>query len=49
MADQKRELTELFEEAVQELEDEDALNPDNDLSWENSDSHEPNFESDYHE
>lgn len=49
MADEKRELTELFEEAAQELEDEATLNPDADLSWEHIDDREPDFESDYHE
>ncbi len=49
MADKSRELTEMFEDAVQELEDENCLNPDTDLSWENMDDCEPDFESDYHE
>lgn len=49
MAGERQDLTELFEEAVQELEDEGGLNPDSDLSWDQLDQHEPDFESDYHE
>jgi hypothetical protein len=49
MAGKKRPLIELFEQAVQESEDENGLNPDTDLSWNNHDDHEPDYESDYHE
>lgn len=49
MAHKDRELIDAFEEALQELEDEASLNPDSDLSWENHENHEPDFESDYHE
>lgn len=42
-------LKELMEEVIQELEDDEALNPERDLSWDQFDDHEPDFESGYHE
>lgn len=45
MAD-KSDLTELLEDLAQELEDENALDPERDLSWENCDPAELNLEDD---
>lgn len=43
MADEDRRLTDLFREAMEEMEDDDALDPERDLTF---DHPEPRFESD---